>query len=753
MKGILIFIITYLALSLNLYSESISISGFVFDTKKEPIAGVHIQIRGSLLSTTSNTDGSFRLVIPLKRAGKDVKLEFSKPSYRFKFTSLNALTDEFITLSMEKSKFTDTNPLAPYAPHFDFDKIEDVNTDNLIEYRGVVKDSMNKPVANADVILTKRRLSTTTDSKGRFKILIPDSTLNITVKKVGWELKNLDISHSNKENVIELKKLEYSENNYQDDPLMPTYERPGILSRLGLKKDKTTTTPPPSSDRTGGTTIAMRSHTSVEADEGYLGSPIDWSPEKKPSPSAQAGLLTAGEVNDFSKWEFWTGIAARDLATYSEFWAIKPEERYTIQLENSMHNPIVNVKVRLLNNNDIIWQARTDNTGKAELWANPYTKHQTEINELSIEVEYENKIHKLTNIKKFQDGINFLKIEAECNYPKNIDIAFVVDATGSMDDELDYLKAELADIIHKVKDSLPDFDLKVSVLFYRDVNDDYLTRHIDFTSDVDILVSYISTQIASAGGDTPEAVDAALEQTLNNMSWRENTLSKMLFLILDAPPHHTDNSRESLLSSISQFSEMGVRIIPLACSGMGKSTEYLMRSYSLLTNGTYLFLTDDSGIGGKHIEPTTDEYTVKLLNDLLFRTIYRFAYIPECKVPEIAKQDTLMVVAGEKKESRNDIIPSDENIVNQDNQVDLFAKEIAWKYYPNPTDGILNIELSKAISELFITDITGKIIYRLNNITASPLIVNLTEYPNGIYFIRYEYSPDEWISGKFLISR
>ena len=55
-----------------------------------------------------------------------------------------------------------------------------------------------------------------------------------------------------------------------------------------------------------------------------------------------------------------------------------------------------------------------------------------------------------------------------------------------------------------------------------------------------------------------------------------------------------------------------------------------MRTFVLLTNGTYTFLTDDSGIGNSHIKPTIDSYEVEKLNDLLLRLILQRAVLPEC---------------------------------------------------------------------------------------------------------------------------
>lgn len=51
-----------------------------------------------------------------------------------------------------------------------------------------------------------------------------------------------------------------------------------------------------------------------------------------------------------------------------------------------------------------------------------------------------------------------------------------------------------------------------------------------------------------------------------------------------------------------------------------------MRSFAILTNGTYVFITDDSGIGNDHLEPTIGEFKVEKLNDLMVRLVDE--YVP-----------------------------------------------------------------------------------------------------------------------------
>lgn len=474
--------------------------------------------------------------------------------------------------------------------------------------------------------------------------------------------------------------------------------------------------------------------------------------ESAPTQSNLSGKLTAGDINDFSKWVMWNDISAGELKEFVADWAVEPIERFTLQLESSQGSPLPDVKAVLLRNGEEIWHSRTDNTGKAEFWDNVYSSNNKKSGTYSIRFEYQDDTFTIEQAKRFSEGINFKKIQTECNYPMNLDISFVVDATGSMGDEIDYLKAEMTNIIEKVKDSLPSLDISLSSVFYKDYTDDYIVVSKDFTNEISDVAKFISTQGAGGGGDFPEAVDAALDRAVNGLSWRESAVARIVFLVLDAPPHKDSASVAKIRKAVEMASAKGIRIVPLTCSGVDKSTEYLMRSIALLSNGVYLFLTDDSGIGGSHIAPTTDNYSVRLLNNLLFRTIYQFTYLPPCLAEKSDLADTLVVFdPSTDKNVNKDIIPSNEQNIEDK----PFDREdlIGWKYYPNPTSGILNIEVRGDIKELFVCDVSGKIIYRIENSSQRQITINLSDYPNGIYFIRYEYAPNEWVSGKFVIAK
>jgi hypothetical protein len=453
----------------------------------------------------------------------------------------------------------------------------------------------------------------------------------------------------------------------------------------------------------------------------------------------KAGVLTSGELSDFRKWNYWNELGAGEFSKFVSDWQFYPRERYTVQVMTNDNMPAVDVAVKLLDDNGkVVWQTRTDNTGKAELWANIFTGNDTKNNEYYAVVDNNGNEATSERLRQFSDGINVVKINKVCGYSNLVDISFVVDATGSMGDEINYLKAELSDIIGKLKKVQPDKTFRLGSIFYRDLEDEYLVRQSDFSEDISISTDFIDKQSANGGGDVPEAVELALMAAVNGMTWSENATARILFLILDAPPHNSNTINEKLHEIIAKAAAMGIRIVPVACSGIEKTTEFLMRSIALATNGSYVFLTDHSGVGGSHIQPSTDKYDVELLNDLFIRLIAQFTVVPECQTNQ----------AGE--------LPVKENILNEDEKP-LISTESNLNMpllncYPNPSSGELTIEFTGEVEEIYLTDISGKLLDRIEISGAGSVKIDLTHYPTGVMFLKYRIGSN-WGVTKVLLVR
>ena len=64
-----------------------------------------------------------------------------------------------------------------------------------------------------------------------------------------------------------------------------------------------------------------------------------------------------------------------------------------------------------------------------------------------------------------------------------------------------------------------------------------------------------------------------------------------------------------------------IQIVPIAASGVDDAAQYIMRAMAAATQSRYAFLTDDSGIGNSHAEPSVDCYHVTKLTNLVRRIL------------------------------------------------------------------------------------------------------------------------------------
>lgn len=365
------------------------------------------------------------------------------------------------------------------------------------------------------------------------------------------------------------------------------------------------------------------------APEGSAGA--DGGEEGDNGGNSLAGVVTAGEWNDLENWEFWNGLMSGQnegkFYEYLNYWSLYPSDRFAVTVVDKEGNPVCGAKVELFVNGaeKPSWTAISDNHGSAELWHNIHSSIDTdEEKTFTASVDGVKWSEPLRPTYNFAEQVNMNTLVAESvTTSRSADIAFIVDATGSMLDEIDFLKDDLLNIIQRAS-SGTSTELRTGALFYRDEGDDYLTRIEDFNKDPEKTLKFIKKQNANGGGDYPEAVHTALEIALQNMSWEEGNYARLAFLLLDAPPHHQQEVIGSLQKSIKLYAAKGIKIIPIAASGVDKNTEFILRVMAIFTDGTYTFITNHSGVGGDHLIPTVGEYQVEQLNDLIVRLIQEY---------------------------------------------------------------------------------------------------------------------------------
>ncbi len=437
------------------------------------------------------------------------------------------------------------------------------------------------------------------------------------------------------------------------------------------------------------------------------------------TPTESAGQLTAGEWKDLDNWTFWENLMKNEqFAQYQEHWGYHPQQRFSVKLSDEQGRALANVSIQLLNQSDeVVWESKSDNKGGAELWGNFFGAKDSDF-KLRVQQDQYQETFAAMN---YTAGINSLSLPLNCSANKDVDVVFVVDVTGSMGDELEYLKAEASDVIQRSEEELS-IKLRTGAVCYTDRSEANTLRTVSFSEDEKETIDFLQKQNLGSGGDYPEAVDLGLGHAINEMDWNENAIARIVFLMLDAPPHHVEEEMKSLEKSIQLAAAKGIKVIPIASSGVNKETEFLLKFFTMATNGTYTFLTDHSGIGNSHIKPEAGDYNIETLNDMMVRLIGESSDFHDCApvedfVEKGAKQKKLTW-----KERRN-------------KELKKFTKQI--KCFPNPATDYVFVDMEEDIDLLLVTDSKGKTIQQLPKLRAGQVKLNTSNWAGAVYFFHF----------------
>lgn len=208
--------------------------------------------------------------------------------------------------------------------------------------------------------------------------------------------------------------------------------------------------------------------------------------------------------------------------------------------------------------------------------------------------------------------------------PPAVDVLFLLDATGSMGDEIDQLKANIATIAADVSDAAPDADVRFGMTLYRDVGDAFVTATYDFTGDVAAFGEALDEVAADGGDDYPEALDEGLAAALDEPSWSPaGDALQLIFVVGDAPPQLERQLDQPYTASLLEAMERGIKIFPIASSGTDDVAELVFRQMAQATGARFVFLA--YGAGGAALGPSSDigaaDYQELSLDALVTRAI------------------------------------------------------------------------------------------------------------------------------------
>jgi len=175
-----------------------------------------------------------------------------------------------------------------------------------------------------------------------------------------------------------------------------------------------------------------------------------------------------------------------------------------------------------------------------------------------------------------------------------VDVVFVLDTTGSMSGLIQAAKEKIFSVAGSMASAQPAPEIRIGLVAYRDRGDQYVTKVVDLSSDVDSVYAQLLDFTADGGGDGPESVNQALYDAVHAVSWSQDPNSyKVIFLVGDASPHMDYQDDVKYPATIAAAKQKGIVVNTVQC-GDDTDTQQRWLEVASLAGGEY-FRVGQSG--------------------------------------------------------------------------------------------------------------------------------------------------------------
>jgi len=363
----------------------------------------------------------------------------------------------------------------------------------------------------------------------------------------------------------------------------------------------------------------------AETGDAAEGAPPDATvaPRRRSPPSDP---VTAGVVDDNADFGAFLGFRDRHRGLVGRH-DKDVSERYRLLVHDARGRPVPDADVRLYaaGREQPLW-ARTDAGG--QVWLHPRAVGLAG-NVFEVRASRQGEVGEMQGrayLRRGQrDALQITLDRADRLPPAQLDLVFLVDATGSMADEIQKLRSSMQAMADQIAQLPSRPSTCYGLVAYRDQGDAFFVRGLDFTDDLAAFQHGLAALRADGGGDTPEALNEALHTAVHRLSWRSHGTTRLVVLVADAPPHLDDGQPwydEDMLAALAR----GIKLLPIGASGLGRQGEFVFRQMAQYTGGRFVFLTyadarrPSSGPGRETVHEV-DHYSVETLDKLVVRLV------------------------------------------------------------------------------------------------------------------------------------
>jgi len=356
--------------------------------------------------------------------------------------------------------------------------------------------------------------------------------------------------------------------------------------------------------------------------------PEPWPAPQPTKPRPASETVTAGMVDDNA--DFGEYLAYRQRNAGLPVRERDISERYLLEVTDAQGDPVHDAEVAVQRAGvaqPLMW-ARTDTAGRVWLHPRAFLPRDGQGGQgdrvLGIAVR-KNGVLGRAQLQRGQASAVQVRLgQAVAAQRPRLDLVFMVDATGSMGDEIAKLKSSMHAMAQQIAQLPLQPDVCWGLVAYRDRGDAFLTRTQDFTDDLRGFQQVLGQLQANGGGDTPEALNEALHEVVHGLSWRRDA-ARMVVLVADAPPH-LDYGGPQYDTDMQAALSKGIKLFAVGASGLDPVGEYIYRQMAQYTAGRFVFLTYRDGAdpaSGPGTQTTHDvkQYSVQTLDRLVVKLV------------------------------------------------------------------------------------------------------------------------------------
>ncbi len=438
---------------------------------------------------------------------------------------------------------------------------------------GEVLDSKTLlPLPQAHIKIIELRMTTTSDDSGSFSLEnVPVGSYQLVVTHKGYGhkiIKEVEVrdGHVTRLTIYMEKKPHGHLDKFMEHDKSVEFHSARRTKKKNNKTESPSMAPPPKGDDKMRDLITF---------------------EKASAPVASESGLKAGFADDNKQFNYFLKFLKK-YEDQAEHYPIPIEERIRFQVFDADNKSVANALVKVYEDKRLLEKGKTYADGSFFIYPRVIGVKGKKIR---VQLTYDG-VEKVLDLERHGKRHIVLRLDRSRKTFQQIplDLLFILDTTGSMGEEIARLKNTIEIINANLAVLTPKPDIRYGMVLYRDKDDDYRTRTIPFTSDLEQFRQALQPVEAQGGGDTPEDLQAALETAVKTMDWNPDGI-RLGFIITDAAPHLDYGQSYTYINAVKDAKQKAIKFFTVGTGGLDIAGEYVLRQIAQFTYGKYIFLT------------------------------------------------------------------------------------------------------------------------------------------------------------------